>query len=201
MTARLVVFISGSGTNLQALLDAGQSAALDAEVVLVVSNRNAAYGLVRAAKAGVETLYFPLKPYRETGKSRKQYDLDLAAEVTAYEPDLIVLAGWMHVLSATFLNRFPRQVINLHPALPGTFAGTHAIERAFAAYQRGEIEHSGCMVHYTIPEVDAGPVIAQTAVPIEPQDTLETFAARMHAAEHRLIVAATRQALATKSGA
>lgn len=188
----LVVFISGSGTNLQAILDAIADRGLNAEVVLVVSNRKAAFGLVRAERAGVPTLYFPLKPYTEAGLSREAYDADLAARVEDYRPDLIVLAGWMHVLSPAFLDRFPHRVINLHPALPGMFPGTEAIQCAYQAYQRGEIAHSGCMIHYTVPEVDAGPVIAQAVVPIEPDDTLESFEARMHATEHRLIVEAIR---------
>ncbi len=192
---RVAVFVSGSGTNLQALIDAAAAGELTAEIVLVVSNRKAAYGLVRAAAAGIPTLYFPLQPYTQAGKEREQYDADLATAVAEHAPDLIVLAGWMHILSPAFLDRFPRRVINLHPALPGQFAGTHAIERAFAAYQAGEIDRSGCMVHYAIPEVDAGAVIGQTVVPLEPDDTLETFEARMHLAEHALIVAATRAAL------
>ncbi len=187
---RLIVFISGSGSNLQAILDAAANHTLPVEVVLVVSNRKDAYGLVRAAQAGVPTLYFPLKPYKDAGRGRDQYDADLAAQVSPYQPDLIVLAGWMHVLSPAFLNHFPRQVINLHPALPDTFAGTHAIERAYEAFQRGEISHSGCMVHTTIPEVDAGPVIAQASVPIYPTDSLDDFATRMHQAEHTLLVEA-----------
>ncbi|GAP63633.1 MAG: phosphoribosylglycinamide formyltransferase [Ardenticatenia bacterium] len=192
---RLVVMISGSGTNLQAILDACAEGRLPAEVVLVVSNRKQAFGLQRAARAGVPTLYFPLKPYKEAGRSREEYDRDLAEQVAQWSPDLIVLAGWMHILSPAFLDRFPNRVINLHPALPGMFPGTHAIQRAFEAYQRGEIEASGCMVHYVIPEVDAGPVIATARVPIFPEDTLETFEQRMHETEHRLIVEATHKAL------
>ena len=106
---------------------------------------------------------------------------------------MIVLAGWMHVFSPAFLQHFPDQVINLHPALPGAFPGLHAIERAYDAYRRGEIAHSGCMIHYVIPEVDAGRVIAQAVVPIEPDDSLDAFEARMHAAEHRLIVEALQR--------
>jgi len=119
----------------------------------------------------------------------------LAAEIQRVEPDLIVLAGWMHILSAAFLNQFSNRVINLHPALPGHFDGVQAIERAFAAYQRGAIEHSGCMVHLAIPEVDAGPVVAQAIVPIRPDDSLADFAARMHEAEHELIVEAIQSML------
>jgi formyltetrahydrofolate-dependent phosphoribosylglycinamide formyltransferase len=157
---------------------------------LVVSNYKGAYGLVRAEQAAVPTLYFPLRPYRQAGKSRREYDADLAAQIKSYRPDLIVLAGWMHILSDAFLVQFSGRIINLHPALPGQFAGMHAIERAFVAYRRGEIEHSGCMVHHVIPEVDAGKVVAETAVAIHPHDGLADFEARMHAAEHRLIVRA-----------
>jgi formyltetrahydrofolate-dependent phosphoribosylglycinamide formyltransferase len=198
MTSRLVVLISGSGTNLQALLDATADGRLGARVVLVVSNRKDAYGLARAERAGVETLYFPLKPYPDQGWSREQYDAALARRVGAYEPDLVVLAGWMHVLSPAFLDCFQGRVINLHPALPGAFAGTHAIERAYTAFQEGSLSHSGCMVHYVVPEVDAGPVVAQSIVPFEPGDSLADFEARMHLAEHALIVEATRWALANR---
>ncbi len=191
--ARLAVFISGFGSNLQAIIDAVQAGELDAEIVLVVSNRKAAYGLVRAERAGIPTLYFPLKPYRDAGRSREEYDADLAERVAACEPDLIVLAGWMHILSPAFLDRFPNRVINLHPALPGRFPGTHAIERAYEAFQRGEIEHTGVMVHWVIPEVDAGPVIVSEEVPILPSDTLDDLAARVHEVEHRLIVEAIRR--------
>ncbi len=192
---KLVVLISGSGSNLQAILDAIANKQLEAEVVLVVSNRKNAYGLTRAQQADVPTLYFPIKPYREAGRERAEYDADLAQRVAQVEPDLIVLAGWMHIFSPAFLDHFPDQVINLHPALPGTFAGVGGIEWAFEAYQRGEIEHGGCMVHYVIPEVDAGPVIAQAAVPILPDDTLETYTQRVHAAEHKIIVEAIRKCI------
>lgn len=193
--ARLVVLISGSGTNLQALIDAVVDGRLPAQIVAVFSNRKAAYGLIRAEQAGIPTHYVPFKPYKDAGKSRATYDADLAAQVAECQPDLIVLAGWMHILSPAFLDQFPQQVINLHPALPGHFAGTDAIGRAFAAFQRGEITHSGCMVHYAIPEVDAGAVIAQQTVPIQPGDTLDDFAARMHAAEHELIVRAVEKVI------
>ena len=194
MTCRLVVLVSGSGTNLQALLDATAQQQLEAEVVAVFANKKKAFGLTRAEQAGVPTVYFPLKPYLDTSRSRSEFDADLAERVSTFTPDLIVLAGWMLVLSPAFLDRFPNRVINLHPALPDTFPGTEAIRRAFEAYHRGEIDHSGCMVHYAVPEVDAGPVITQEVVPIHPSDTLDSFEARLHAAEHRIIVEAVRRA-------
>lgn len=193
----LAVLISGSGTNLQAIIDATRRGALDATIAVVVSNRREAFGLTRAQQAGIPTLYFPLKPYRDAGRSREEYDADLAQRVAAYAPDLIVLAGWMHVFTAAFLDRFPQRVINLHPALPGQFAGTHAIARAFAAFQRGEIDHTGVMVHWVIPDVDAGPVLASEVVPIYPTDTLDDLEARIHAVEHRLLVDTIRQVCAT----
>jgi len=193
---RLVILISGSGSNLQAILAAIEEGEITAVPSLVVSNRKDAYGLVRAENAGVPTAYFPFKPYREAGKAREQYDADLAELIRPYQPDLIVLAGWMHILGAAFLDHFPTKVINLHPALPGQFAGTHAIQRAYEAYQRGEIEHTGCMVHFTIPEVDAGPVIAKAEVPILPTDSLADLEARMHQAEHGVLVTAVRDILA-----
>ncbi len=189
MTANLVVLISGNGSNLQALIDAIRMRALDATIACVVSNRKAAFGLVRAEKAGIPTRYFPLKPYLDAGRTRAEYDADLAALVAAYKPDWVVLAGWMHILSAAFVGRFPYRVVNLHPALPGKFPGAHAIEEAFAAFQRGEIKQTGCMVHLVPDEaVDAGPVIGTAEVPIYRTDTLEMLANRMHQAEHKLLV-------------
>jgi formyltetrahydrofolate-dependent phosphoribosylglycinamide formyltransferase len=187
---RLAVFISGYGSNLQAIIDAIQAGKLNAQIVVVVSNRREAYGLVRAERAGIPTLYFPLKPYRDAGRSREEYDADLARRVAEYAPDLVVLAGWMHVLSPAFLNHFPGRVLNLHPALPGRFPGTHAIQRAYEAFRRGEIDRTGVMVHWVVPEVDAGPVIAVAEVPIYQTDTLDELETRVHATEHQLLVEA-----------
>lgn len=189
---RLAVCISGNGSNLQAIIDAVQAGELEAQIEVVVSNRRDAYGLVRAERAGIPTLYFPLKPYRDMGHSREEYDTDLAEQMAAYEPDLVVLAGWMHVLSPAFLDRFPNCVLNLHPALPGQFPGTHAIQRAYEAFQRGEIDHTGVMVHWVVPEVDAGPAIATAEVPIYPTDSLDDLEARIHTTEHRLLVEALK---------
>ncbi len=191
----LVILISGSGTNLQAIIDAIESKSLKAKITLVISNRKAAYGLVRAEQHSIPTKYFPLKSYTDAGKTREAYDADLAVTVDGYNPTLVVLAGWMQVFTPVFLNHFPNKVINLHPALPGAFAGTHAIERAFEAWQRGEISESGCMIHYVIPEVDAGKVITTAIVPFREGDTLEGYEARMHEAEHQLIVKGIRLAL------
>lgn len=189
MTAKLVVLISGNGSNLQALIDAIRMKVLPAEIVLVVANRTTAFGLERAKQAGIPAGCLLLKPYLDAGRTRAEYDADLADMVAASKPDWVVLAGWMHILSAAFLKRFPYRVINLHPALPGKFPGAHAIEEAFAAFQRGEIKQTGCMVHLVPDEaVDAGPVIGVAETPIYRADTLEMLANRIHQAEHKLLV-------------
>jgi formyltetrahydrofolate-dependent phosphoribosylglycinamide formyltransferase len=193
---RIVVLLSGSGSNLQAILDATRNGALPAvDVVLVVSDRASAYGLERAARAGVPNLLFPIRPFTEAGKTREDYDAGLAEAILPQAPDLIVCAGWMRILSPAFLDRFPGKIINLHPALPGVLAGKDSLRGTFEAAQRGEPVPTGCMVHRVIAEVDAGEVIDTEAVPIAPGDTLETFAARMHEAEHRLIVRAIAKVL------
>jgi formyltetrahydrofolate-dependent phosphoribosylglycinamide formyltransferase len=194
MTTRLAVLISGNGSNLQAILDAIRLRALDAEVAVVISNRPAAFGLERAQRAGIATEVFPLKPYTEAGRSRREYDADLAQRVKRYRPDWVVLAGWMHILSSAFLDALPYRVVNLHPALPGQFPGAHAIEDAFAAFRRGEIKQTGVMVHLVPDErVDRGPVLASEPVPIYPSDTLESLTNRVHQVEHRLLVVTLRR--------
>jgi formyltetrahydrofolate-dependent phosphoribosylglycinamide formyltransferase len=192
---RIVVLISGSGSNLQALMDAVQDGRLQAQIALVVSNRKTAFGLERAERAGIPTLYFPLKPYRDAGKSREEYDTDLASRIAAHAPDLIVLAGWMHIDSGAMIDRFPNKIINLHPALPGEFPGAHGLEDAFQAWLEGKITQSGCMVHFVIRELDAGPVIGTREVKFQAGDTLESFSQRVHAAEHELIVQAVNTVL------
>src|SRR5215216_2582985 len=127
MTAHFVVLISGNGSNLQAILDACSSGELDAKVVSVLSNKANAYGLVRAKNAGVEAIHFP----KQETESRNEYDSRLAAVVLTKQPDYVILAGWMRILSTSFLSLFPNCVINLHPALPEKFPGIHAIKRAF----------------------------------------------------------------------
>lgn len=194
--SRLVVLISGNGSNLQAILDACSSGELNAQVVSVVSNKADAYGLVRAKNAGVEAIHFP----KREGESRRDYDTRLADEVTRRQADYIVLAGWMRILSSFFLSSFPNRVINLHPALPGMFPGTHSIERAFEAHQRGEIDHTGVMVHLVPDEgVDNGPVLATEIVPIEQNDTLELLETRVHQTEHKLLVNTLKSIISTKN--
>lgn len=183
--SRLAVLISGNGSNLQAIIDACASGELDARVVTVLSNRFDAFGLERARRAGIPATAMP----KQKSQDRREYDSMLADIVAAHEPDWVVLAGWMRVLSRAFLDRFPNRVVNLHPALPGTFPGTNAIERAFDAFRRGELTQTGVMVHVVPDEgVDSGPVLAQENVPVYPGDSLAGLEARIHSVEHRLLV-------------
>jgi formyltetrahydrofolate-dependent phosphoribosylglycinamide formyltransferase len=189
---RLAVLVSGSGTNLQAIMDAINAGELNAEMAVVACNRGKAQGLQRAQHAGVPTVYMPFKPYRDRDLRRADYDRDLARLIGHFRPDLLVLAGWMRILTPIFLDHFPGRVINLHPALPGMFPGTGAIERAYEAWQMGGIKASGAMIHYAVPEVDAGPVIITEEVPFEEGDTVASYHARLRKAEHRIIVEAIR---------
>jgi phosphoribosylglycinamide formyltransferase-1 len=182
---RLVVMVSGSGSNLQAVLNACQEGSLPARVESVVSNRLEAFALNRARAAGVPALALP--PVK--GQARNDYDRMLAELVASFHPDWVVLAGWMRILTSTFLDCFPRQVINLHPAQPGKYPGTHAIDRALQDFRAGLITETGVMVHLVPDEgVDNGPVLDWRAVPILAVDTLETLEERIHEVEHELLV-------------
>ena len=184
---RLAVLISGNGSNLQAIIDACNIGKLNAEIVVVCSNKKAAYGLTRAEVSNIPTIYHPYF----INADRKIYDAELANYVLPYKPDFIILAGWMRKLSMAFLAHFPNAVINIHPALPDTFPGTHAIERAFEAFLQGKIKASGVMIHYVPDEgVDDGPVILQEKVDIYSNDTLDLFEERIHNTEHRLYIEA-----------
>ncbi|KAJ7081463.1 formyl transferase [Mycena crocata] len=204
---RIAVLISGSGTNLQALIDAQNTPSLPhAEIVLVFSNRKAAFGLTRASQAHppIPTGYLALQPYLKAnpGKTRNDYDAEVARQVLQERPDLIVLAGWMHVFAEGFLELAGQAkegkgvpVINLHPALPGAFDGTNSIVRAYEAFQKGEIEHSGVMVHRVVKDVDRGEPLIVREVPLTKGETLDAFAARLHTVEWDIIVQASKQAL------
>jgi phosphoribosylglycinamide formyltransferase-1 len=182
---RLVVMASGTGSNLQAILDACAAGELDADVVAVVSDKDNAYALKRAADAGVPSVHVG----RHANEDRADYDSRLADIVSGFAPDLIVLAGWMRILTNAFLGWFPDEVINLHPALPGELPGTRAVERAWHEALAGERTRTGVMVHRVPDEgVDNGPVLASVEVPINLDDTFESLQARIHAAEHRLLV-------------
>lgn len=185
MKTRLVVLISGNGSNLQAILDACNSGELNAQVVCVISDKENAYGLVRAKNFGVDAIHFPKLDH----ESRQVYDSRLADHASACLPDYIILAGWMRILTSNFLNHFPNKVINLHPALPNTFSGTHAIEKAYEAYQRGEIAQTGVMIHLVPDEgIDNGPVLAQQEINFIQNESLQDFETRVHQTEHQLLV-------------
>jgi phosphoribosylglycinamide formyltransferase-1 len=167
------VLVSGEGTNLQALLDAGLP------VVAVASNREGARALERAEAAGVPARAFPLDAYRE----RDARDVAMADWLAGHGVELVVCAGYMHLLTGPFLARFPRQVINVHPAPLPDFPGAHPLEDLLAA---GATE-TEATVHYVDEGVDTGEVIASRPVPVVPGDTLETLRERVHEAEHALL--------------
>jgi phosphoribosylglycinamide formyltransferase-1 len=182
---RIVVLASGSGSNLQAIIDACDSGRIDGAVTHVVSDRREAFALQRAAAAGILTTHLP----RGDGESRADYDTRLADVVEAEQADIVVLAGWMRILTMSFLSRFPERVVNLHPALPGELPGTDAVARAYEQARRGERTSTGVMVHLVPDEgVDDGPVLGTTSVPILADDTLDSLTNRVHDAEHRLLV-------------
>ncbi|KAG6868541.1 hypothetical protein C0993_001429 [Termitomyces sp. T159_Od127] len=211
---KIVVLVSGSGSNLQALIDAQNTPSLpNARISLVFSNRKAAYGLTRAAEAkpSIPTSYLALQPYLKAnaGKTRADYDAEVARIVLQDDPDLVILAGFMHIFGEGFLERAdglkplvdgeqprrPVPVINLHPALPGAFDGAHAIERAYEAFQKGEIERTGIMVHRVVKDVDRGEPIIVREVPIVKDEPIEVFEERLHKAEHEVIVQAAAKVL------
>lgn len=187
---RLVVLVSGNGSNLQAILDACELGTLSAEVVAVVSNKHSVKALERAERAGVPAVVVSTV----SGESRAEYDTRLTSIVSSFMPDFVVLAGYMRILSMEFLSWFPGQVINLHPSLPGDIVGVGAIEKAYAEFVQGVRDHSGVMVHFVPDEgVDDGPVLASARVEIALNDTLETFEEKMHRQEHELLVEVLRE--------
>jgi formyltetrahydrofolate-dependent phosphoribosylglycinamide formyltransferase len=190
--AKVAVLASGSGTNLQALIDACGTSQLSAHIVAVVTDNPDAGAIARAHAAQIPTIVVS----RQKDETRSDYDSRLAQAVRDTRADVVVLAGFMRLLSMNFLAHFPMRVINLHPALPGEFPGVHAIERAFAERDVKGRTHSGVMVHFVPDEgVDNGPVIASREVPILKSDTLDTFTQRMHETEHELIVLAVQKVI------
>ena len=218
LSLRIGVLISGSGSNLQAIIEAIESHQLpDVEIALVVSNKADANGLQRALKHRLPAIYLPwgqptvgaqfIAPKPEMSESESR----LATLLHLFQIDLIVLAGWMRILSAAFLEQFPQRVINIHPALlpdDGTgstfttkngtqipaFRGLHAVQQALDA----GVKITGSCVHFVTPEVDAGPVICRQEVVIEEGDTEETLHERLKVVEHRLIVEAVRKCKSVK---
>lgn len=178
---RLGVLVSGSGTNLQAILDATAAGSLDAEVALVISNRADAPALGRAERARVPSQVVPHAAFADRG----DFDARLAELLQQARVDWVVLAGFMRVLGPRFLGAFPARVVNLHPSLLPAFPGAHALRDALAY----GVKVTGCTVHLVDDGVDTGPILAQRAVPVEDGDDLPSLAARVRACEHELLVA------------
>lgn len=181
---RLVVLISGRGSNLQAILDQAAGGELLAEVVAVISNQPGVYGLERARQAGVPTLELDHRSFID----RPGFEAALINLIDGYQPDLVILAGFMRMLTAGFTDYYPGRLLNIHPSLLPKFRGLHTHARAIAA---GETEH-GATIHFVTAELDGGPLIVQARVPVLPDDDPDALAARVLIQEHRLYPRAIR---------
>jgi phosphoribosylglycinamide formyltransferase 1 len=181
---RLVVLISGGGSNLQAFIDACADRAYPCEVVAVISNRAGVFGLERAARAGI-----PAEVLDHTAFARREdFDAELAVRIDAHRPDLVILAGFMRILTPAFVQHFAGRLLNIHPSLLPKYPGLHTHQRAIDS---GDTE-AGATVHLVTEELDGGPVILQARVPVLPDDTSETLAARVLLQEHRIYPEAAR---------
>jgi phosphoribosylglycinamide formyltransferase 1 len=175
---RTAVLISGSGSNLQALMDAAKAPDCPYEIVLVISNRAEAGGLARAQAAGIKALTIAHKAF----DTREAFDAAIDVALRAARIELVCLAGFMRILTADFIGRWTGRLINIHPSLLPSFRGLHTHQQALDA----GVKLHGCTVHHVVPELDAGPIIAQAALPVLPDDTPETLAARLLPLEHKL---------------
>ncbi len=174
----IVVLISGQGSNLQAIMDAIARGEVAAEIRAVISNRPDAYGLERARRAGIPTVVVDHRGYPD----RAAYDAALQACIDRYRPELVVLAGFMRILSPAFVEHYAGRLLNIHPSLLPDFTGLDTHQRALAA---GVKEH-GASIHFVTAELDSGPVIIQGRVPVAAEDDAGSLAAKVHAIEHRL---------------
>jgi phosphoribosylglycinamide formyltransferase-1 len=181
---RLGVLVSGTGSNLQAILDAIAAGTLNARVCLVISNRANVQALDRARAAGVPALTIPHRDFA----TREAFDQALVLALREAGVSWVVLAGFMRVVTPVFLAAFPGRIINIHPALLPAFPGVDAVKQALDY----GVKISGCSVHFVDSGVDSGRIIAQRAVPVQPGDDLPKLAARIHAAEHELFVSVLR---------
>jgi phosphoribosylglycinamide formyltransferase-1 len=181
---RIAILISGRGSNMVSLLEAAQAEDFPGEVALVLSNRPDAGGLARAKAAGIEALAVDHKAHA----SRESFEEALDAALAARGIDFICLAGFMRVLTPWFVERWAGRMLNIHPSLLPLFRGTHTHQRAL---EEGVLVH-GCTVHFVVPELDAGPIVAQAAVPVVPGDTEDSLSARVLAQEHVLYPQALR---------
>lgn len=175
---RLVILISGSGSNLQAFIDAIQNDDLEARIVAVISNRPDVQGLERAARAGIATATLDHRLFAD----RETFDQRLADLVEGYTPDLVILAGFMRILTPAFVSRFHGRLLNIHPSLLPKYPGLHTHQRALEA---GDTE-AGATVHFVTQELDGGPPVIQASVPVLPDDDETTLAARVLEREHRI---------------
>ena len=179
----VVVLISGSGSNLQALIDSlGEDN--PARICAVISNRADAYGLTRAQNAGIATAVLDHKTFA----GREAFDAALIEAIDAHQPDLVVLAGFMRILTPGFVQHYAGRLFNIHPSLLPKYKGMHTHQRALEA---GDAEH-GCSVHFVTEELDGGPLIVQAVVPVQPGDSAETLASRVQIGEHRIYPLAVR---------
>ena len=177
--ARITVLISGRGSNLAALIDAANAGTIDGAITQVISNRPDAAGLAHADRSGIATRVVDHCAY----PSRDAFDAALADAIDASETDLIVLAGFMRILGAPFVARYAGRMLNIHPSLLPEYPGTDTHGRALA----DRATRHGCTVHLVTPDVDGGPIVAQSEVPVLPDDDAATLAARVLEAEHRLL--------------
>ena len=184
MTKRLVILISGRGSNMAARIDAVRRGDIDAEIVQVISNRPDAAGLERAAAAGVPASVVDHRAFA----GREPFERALAAAIDAQDADLVVLAGFMRVLSTAFVARYEGRLLNMHPSLLPLYPGLDTHRRALA----DGVRIHGCTVHFVTAEVDRGPIVAQGAVPVHDGDDESTLAARLLPVEHRVLAAAVR---------
>ena len=177
-TRRLGVLISGRGSNLQAIIDAVAAGRLTATIAVVIANRADAGGLARARRAGIETVVLEHTAY----PSRAAFDEALVTELRRRDVRLVCLAGFMRLLSASFIKAFPNRILNVHPSLLPAFPGLHGQDQAW----RHGVKIAGATVHVVTPELDAGPIVLQAAVPVEDADTADTLAERILVEEHRI---------------
>ncbi|HEY2926758.1 phosphoribosylglycinamide formyltransferase, partial [Piscinibacter sp.] len=180
----IVILISGRGSNMEAIVQACAAEGWNARIAAVVSNRPDAAGLAFAQSHGIATAVVDHKAFAE----RDEFDAALAAVVEGFEPDLVVLAGFMRILSPAFVRRFEGRIINVHPSLLPAFTGLHTHRRAIEA----GCKVAGVTVHFVTPDLDHGPIIAQSTVPVLPDDTEATLAARVLVREHVLYPRAVR---------
>jgi len=180
----VVVLISGSGSNLQALIDSSQAGDNPARIRAVLSNRADAYGLERAKAAGIDTCVLDHKAFA----GREAFDAALIEAIDAFEQQLVVLAGFMRILSSDFVRHYAGRLLNIHPSLLPKYKGLHTHQRALEA---GDGEH-GCSVHFVTEELDGGPLVVQAVIPVQSHDSLDSLAQRVHEQEHLIYPLAVR---------